>query len=197
MTFRQGLNDRSCACHSHRAHSMLAPFHSGTSDLPSNQKQGRELLYQVSQCTVQVFAACHDSVTVSQGEYSRMTMAGKWNRKMKFRYESLYDFLFFLHLLWHVTVSLVANRPEIMYFLLQKRAWGKKKQNGFAFCRTLTRWMRTWCCHLVYNVKCMIRLARGRPYWTYYFSSILVKNTVKGMLALALTGVRLNTSTTG
>lgn len=63
-----------------------APFHAGpfslgTSDLPYNQKQGRKLLNQVMQCTVQVFSACHDSVTVSQGDKSRMTMAEKIKQK--------------------------------------------------------------------------------------------------------------------
>lgn len=78
----------------------IKPFlggHFSLGTLPQNQKQGRKLLYQVSQSTIQVSSACHDSVTVSQGEYSRLTMTGKWNRKMKFRYESLYHFFFFLH----------------------------------------------------------------------------------------------------
>lgn len=49
----------------------------------------------------------------------------KWNSDI-----SHYMISFFLHSLWHVTVSLVTNRPEMMCFLPLERAWSKKNPDG-------------------------------------------------------------------
>lgn len=78
-------------------------------------------------------SVCNDSVTVSRGDRyqdNAENEAGKWD-------SDLIHFLRFLHLLWHVRMSLVANRPEIMcFFVLTKTnvrwgkntAWGKEKK---------------------------------------------------------------------